>query len=146
MLVGSDMAVNVCAERTRRLLHELNALHGEVCESEGMRMEGLHHLGTFMEKRYENLVYKYGHIKLKIHGQTLEIVDLMWPIGTTNGLEHALQYQKPRDAWRIVYDDSEKVYFKKTFESGDPTMENFMVLQAHMEKNPKDRELTLKLL
>jgi hypothetical protein len=140
------MAVNVRAERTRGLLHELNALHGEVCESEGMRMEGLQHLGTFVERRWENVGYKYGHIKLFIHGQTLNEVDLMWPIGTTNGLEHALQYQRPRHEWRIVYDDSEKVYFKKILERGDPKMANFFDLQAHMETHPNARELTLKLL
>jgi hypothetical protein len=137
------------AERTRGLLAELQALHGEVCESEGKRMEGLEHLGTMVQSFREKVFGKqYGHIRLKIDDPTKgnSEVDLMWPKGDINGLEHALQYQKPRSQWKKVYDDSGKMYFKKIFESGDPSLANFMDLQAHLENYLYSRELNLILL
>jgi len=137
------------AERTRGLLAELQALHGEVCESEGKRMEGLEHLGTMVQKFRETVCFKkYGHIELTISGPgEYKVVDLMWPKGKINGLLDALEHQRRRDLWDYVKDDTDRYYFKKRkgLEKFQ-TLTNWSILQNEVETKRDSRELTLRLL
>jgi hypothetical protein len=135
------------AERTRGLLAELQALHVEVCESEGKRMEGLEHLGTMVQKFRETVCGKqYGHIKLTIL-PAYEKVDLMWPQGDINGLQDALEHQRHRHLWDYVKDDKERYYFS-TRKGLEPfkALTNWSILQNEVETKRDSRELTLRLL
>jgi hypothetical protein len=135
------------AERTRGLLAELQALHGEVCESEGKRMEGLEHLGTRMQKFCETVFgMKYGHIKLTIVPE-YKPVDLMWPKGKINGLLDALEHQKRRHLWDYVIDDTGRYYFA-TRKGLEPfkDLTDWSILQNEVETTRDSKELTLRLL
>ena len=144
------MAVNVRAERTQCLLDELKALGREVCEREGTRMEGVEHLGGFMDSVYEGVGYKYSHISLTISGTGMykeyKIVDLMWPTGAVCGLEKAIENAKRRVYWRKLSDSENNLYFKKKIESGDPKQANIWDLQKQVEDHPGTRSLILNLL
>lgn len=143
------MAVNVRAERTQCLLDELKALGREVCEREGTRMEGVEHLGGFMDYVYEGVGYKkYSHIELHISGKNdfYNIVDLMWPTGAACGLDKAIRHEKHGDYWRKLSDSENNLYFKKKFEHGDPEQANIWDLQKQVEDHPGSRSLLLNLL
>ena len=141
------MVVNVRAERTQCLLDELKALGREVCEREGTRMEGVEHLGGFVDSMFEGVGYKYSHIELNISGLGVyKTVDLMWQTGAVLGLEKAIEKVKHRNYWRKLSDSEENLYFKKKFESGDPKQANIWDLQKQVEDHPGSRWLLLNLL